>query len=314
MARAVTGKHGIQGAAVLAAFLLCGACSPANFSAGGSKPQPAVASSTAPSSASDANPDVGESACLSKILPVRVVFALDVSSSMTPDLRGVDQNVAAFASRLSSLRFEGASPGQVPVELGMVAFTDNLVRRVELTAPASFAAQIAGLGVFEDPNTDLPEAGLAAVGEAARMLDGAARARGEGISVVVVVTDAMAHDGSGVSRVRRCDVAALDGIKAMSVAPRFAIYDASPEITMVSVADRVALRRVPVTDVDPTIASCNPYSGLTGSGPAREWADLRERLFQGRKGSGAPLGFPFNAQALLGKLPGDLETTYRVCK
>ncbi len=233
---------------------------------------------------------------------------------MTPDLRGVDRNVTAFASRLSTLRFEGAAPGQVSVELGMVAFTDNLVRRVELTGPAQFAAQIAGLGVVEDPNTDLPEAGLAAVDEAARMLEGAARARGEAISVVVVVTDALAHDRSGASRARRCDVSALDGIGAMSVARRLAIYDASPEVTMVSVADRVALRRVPVTDVDPTIASCIPYSGLTGSGPAREWSDLRARLFRGRKGSGASLGFPFNAQALLTKLPADLETTYRVCR
>jgi hypothetical protein len=298
------------------------ACSESSFTGTVATPQPGTANApispgAASGDVSDRSLNVEEAACLTRVLPVRVVFALDVSSSMTPDLRGVAQNVSAFASRLASVRFASASQGpiasQVQVELGMVAFTDNIVRRVDLTGPSQFAGQIAGLSVVEDQNTDLPEAGLSAVGEAARMLENASRSRGEGISVVVVVTDAMAHDQAGAPGARQCGVSALDAVAGMSAARRLAIYDASPDVTMVSVADRVALRRVPVTVVDAALAACAPYSGLAGSGPARQWADARARLFKNRKGTGSGLGFPFNAQNLISRLPSDLETTYRIC-
>jgi hypothetical protein len=182
-----------------------------------------------------------------------------------------------------------------------------------LTDPAQFAAQIAGLAVVEDNNADLPEAGLTAVTEAARMLDDAARREGEGIPVVVLVTDALAHNQAPGPGGWNCDVAALDGIAKMASARRFAVYDASPDETMVVVADRVAMRRVPVSAVNPAMAACSPYTGLAGNGPGHQWAQARSRLFGGRKGAGRSLGFPFKAENLLSILPSDLETTYRIC-
>lgn len=300
-------------------FIVIGmtSCNNANFSANSGRDLPGVSSTgdAVPSKipSGNANPDVEEAACLSRVLPVRVVFALDVSASMTTDLRGVAQNVSAFAARLSSLRFSGAAPGAVPVRLGMVSFTNNIIRRVPPTDPAQFAAQIGGLAVVEDNNIDLPEAGLTAVNEAAKMLDDAARTEGEGIPVVVVVTDALAHNQAPGPGGWNCDVSALDGIARMPAARRFALYDASPDETMVVLADRVSMRRVPVSVHNPFAAACSPYTGLAGNGPGHQWAQARGRLFKSRKGAGRSLGFPFKAENLLSMLPSDLEATYRIC-
>ena len=245
--------------------------------------------------------------CIDNILPIRLILVLDITTSMAPNLNVVSQNVMTFASSLEAVKFPGAN-GKVPVTIGMVTFTDRIFNKVDLTDPFAFAGSVRGLSVQDDNNIDFPEGGMLAVKMAAEMLKREEEQNGAGIPIIVVVTDALAHDGAGSPNFRSCDLRALSGLGTIPQLKRLALYDSSPSATLGEdqFGDQSAIPQ--------EIAQCAPYSGVAGGGPALQWSEFRSRELKNRAGSGSALGFPFNAQALLSTLPRDLETTYKVCK
>lgn len=288
----------------LATMVIVTSCKQASFSSGTTNTSPGKMSGS-----DQAPPPADDPACMERILPVRVVFALDVTTSMVSDLDTVVQNVAGFARRMEDLKFRGAT-GKVPVQIGLIEFTDRLFRQVDLSDAQSFVSKISGLEVQDDGNQDNPEAGLLAVEAAAKMLEQAHSNEGEGLPIIVVVTDALAHDGGGGSHTRNCDITTLEPIAVRKTLKRLAVYDSSPEETLGG-ADDANGSRMPLP---PEWAFCEPYTGGVGSGPQMQWRDMRSRIMKSRPGSGAALGYPFSASSLMTAIPRDLENTWKVCK
>jgi len=294
----------------LLAWVFLASCSANSFSGtNGYTPsrQPANVDNSTPNSG--IKEDDQSVTCIDKVLPIRMVFVLDITSSMSADLNVVANNVMSFSENLENIKFSGAKANErVPVQIGMIQFADRVVYTDDLTDPRSLSSKARRLSVLDEINVDYPEAGLLALRAATKMLEKAETEQGEGLPIIVMVTDALAHDGSGDAGYRNCQIGSFSEIGENQKLKRLALYDSSPNESLDS--DDYG-RRIRVSPED---AQCAPYRGFALRGPSIQWQQFRSIVLKNRIGSGKGLGFPFSASSLLNAIPSDLQNTYKICK
>lgn len=119
---------------------------------------------------------------------VDVMFVVDVTGSMLPEIEGVKRGIQSFANEISSRRLDG--------QVGLIAFGDRLISeepRILLFEGSPFTADIAGFSnevshVQMMDGGDEPESSMDAL-----VLGASQPFRPKSTRVVVLITDAPAH-------------------------------------------------------------------------------------------------------------------------
>lgn len=250
--------------------------------------------------------------CLSKPVDVRLVFLLDVTSSMDPAIQLVKNNVSTVAQNLQGLRFRSDAVKVASVEVGLVAYGDYAYE--ESTIAIGHADRISSaLATIPGVNGYDPwEGGLQAMMTGLSMLESSPKdSTHDFLPIVVAITDTFSHNGLGddpVYSVRDCSVgwSPLSQALASPTFDKMLVYDASQ-------ADNGAAF-IP----DPSIAPCAPYDSTVW--PSQQWEDVRaewQRASSNRAKAtslGRGFGFPFTADSLLTVLPQDIQASFTVCE
>lgn len=135
--------------------------------------------------------------CTPSLPPVNIVIAVDKSGSMSNELRGVREGLGYFTSQLQSKVVPGFGRPITSLKYFLIGYEDVINNSGGPWAGNDPAVQATVNQWFARVNsggTDTPEGGIMAVREAFRLL--AAQPQPY-IPVVVLITDALSHDGGG---------------------------------------------------------------------------------------------------------------------
>ncbi len=148
----------------------------------------------------------GGGLCLKRAPIVDFVFAMDVSGSMQSQSDRVNRAFAGLVSNLSNITIPGL--GKVPkVRFGLVTFEDSIIFQAPLDENSNnVAAAINAHFRAVERGSDGTEAGLLGASTALSI----AKAGGESVKVLLLVTDAYSHDGSGSDGRRNYSSATVD--------------------------------------------------------------------------------------------------------
>ncbi len=148
----------------------------------------------------------GGGLCLKRAPIVDFVFAMDVSGSMQSQSDRVNRAFAGLVNNLSNITIPGL--GKVPkVRFGLVTFEDSIIFQAPLDENTNnIAAAINTHFRAEERVTDGSEAGILGASTALSI----AKAGGESVKVLLIVTDAYSHDGSGWDHNRSYNSATVD--------------------------------------------------------------------------------------------------------
>ncbi len=123
--------------------------------------------------------------------PVDIVFVIDVSSSMTPHIETIRQNIAQFVSNLTQRGWDARFAG--------IGYSESIRMSTGFLDGNSFQSQVANWRTNDDNgNTDLQENGTLGLNSALDLFaqDSASHpARAPVDKVILFVSDAMTHDG-----------------------------------------------------------------------------------------------------------------------
>lgn len=161
--------------------------------------------------------------CLKRPPIIDFVFAMDVSGSMQDESDRVKQTFTSLANNLANISIPGL--GKVPkVRFGLVTFEDSILFSSPLNDDR-VAVQTAINAHFkaEERNTDVTEGGFLGAASALEL----AKAGGESVKVLLIVTDAYSHDGTGNNGNRNYNSAIVDQILRDPIMKLSFVYSAS---------------------------------------------------------------------------------------
>lgn len=136
-------------------------------------------------------------ACVPSLPPVNIVIAVDKSSSMSNELRGVREGLSYFTSQLQTKIVPGFGRPITTLRYFLIGYEDvinNLGGPWAANNPAVQTTVNSWFARVNSGGSDTPEGGIMAIREAFKIL--AAQPQPY-VPVVVLITDALSHDGGG---------------------------------------------------------------------------------------------------------------------